>query len=123
MSKDTEREFFTLQTIRMDGKKIPPNEPIMLSDEKQIASLLEAKAITADPAGDDEAFKKVNINEADLDTLVSLPGLTEDMAAALIKSREREGGFNSLDQLMEVKGIGPGTVKRLRDVATVGDAE
>jgi len=49
----------------------------------------------------------INLNEADIDALKSLPGIGSKTAENIIALRISKGGFNSLDELMEVKGIGP----------------
>lgn len=48
----------------------------------------------------------VNINTADVAILTTLKGVGEKKAEAIIAWREANSGFESLDQLLEVKGIG-----------------
>lgn len=48
----------------------------------------------------------VNINTADMETLVTLKGVGPKKAEAIIAWRDANGGFKSVDQLLEVKGIG-----------------
>ena len=48
----------------------------------------------------------VDINKADSATLVTLPGIGEKTAAAIVKYRNDNGKFQSLDDLQQVKGIG-----------------
>ncbi|MBV6448264.1 helix-hairpin-helix domain-containing protein [Nitrosomonas sp.] len=38
---------------------------------------------------------------------------------AIIEYREKSGAFTSVDDLAKVSGIGPGTIKQLRDAVTV----
>jgi competence protein ComEA len=56
----------------------------------------------------------VNVNTATVEELQLLPGIGEARAQALVEARKRRGGFKSLEQLKEVKGIGDGSLIRLR---------
>jgi len=58
----------------------------------------------------------VNVNEADPDTLASsLRGVGPKTAAEIVRHREEHGAFESVDQLLEVKGIGEKTLERIRE--------
>jgi competence ComEA-like helix-hairpin-helix protein len=48
----------------------------------------------------------ININSADSQTLSRLPGIGIKTAEKIIELRLRKQGFNSVDELIEVKGIG-----------------
>lgn len=62
----------------------------------------------------------VNINTADLDELCELPGIGPVKAAAIILYRTEVDGFDSIEELENVKGIGPKTMDVLRVLITVG---
>jgi competence protein ComEA len=62
---------------------------------------------------------KVNVNTATLEELVLLPGIGESRARQLIETRKRRGGFKSVDELLEVKGIGDASLERLRPHVTI----
>lgn len=49
---------------------------------------------------------QVNINTADVDTLMTLKGVGAKKAEAIIAWRKANGKFTSAEQLMDVKGIG-----------------
>ncbi len=57
----------------------------------------------------------VNINTADADTLSTLKGIGAKKAEAIIAWREANGGFTSVEQLLEVKGIGVTILDANRD--------
>lgn len=48
----------------------------------------------------------VDINKADVETLALLKGIGEKKAKAIVDYRELNGEFNSVDDLLNVKGIG-----------------
>jgi competence protein ComEA helix-hairpin-helix repeat region len=65
-----------------------------------------------------EIFEKVNINTASFHELIILPGVGEKTADAIIEYREEYGAFMSVEELMEVSGIGEKKVEALRDMVT-----
>lgn len=67
-----------------------------------------------------EVAARVNINTADADTLSrELKGIGPSKARAIVDYREQQGVFVSVDELLEVKGIGLATLERIRDQLTV----
>ncbi len=63
----------------------------------------------------------VNVNTATLEELQLLPGIGEARARAVITARKQRGGFKSVDDLVEVKGIGATALERMRPhVSTQG---
>jgi competence protein ComEA len=67
------------------------------------------------------AFAAVNINTATKDELVSLKGIGDKKAQAIIDYRKKNGDFKSVDDLEKVEGIGPGTMKQIRSqLSTTG---
>lgn len=59
---------------------------------------------------------RVNINTADAATLADkLKGVGIRKAEAIVAMRQAKGKFSSLQQLDEVKGIGPGILEKNRD--------
>lgn len=51
-------------------------------------------------------IESVNINKADENTLATLKGIGIKKAQAIIEFRSRNGKFQSIDELLNVKGIG-----------------
>ncbi|MBO1254124.1 helix-hairpin-helix domain-containing protein [Alteromonas sp. 5E99-2] len=49
---------------------------------------------------------KVNINNADVSTLVALPGIGQSKAEAIVQYRQENGSFTQIEELKQVKGIG-----------------
>jgi len=61
----------------------------------------------------------VNINTADETTLESLPEVGPVTAQAIISWRSQHGGFSSVDQLLDVDGIGDATLAKLTPYVTI----
>lgn len=61
------------------------------------------------------AEQGININTADIAELTRLKGIGVKKAEAIIAWRTENGGFKSVDQLLEVKGIGEATLMLNRE--------
>ena len=66
---------------------------------------------------------RVNINTAGLEELITLPGIGEVRARAIIDDREQNGPFRYPEELTRVKGIGEGILSGLLDQITTGGQE
>lgn len=62
----------------------------------------------------------VDINTATAEQLDTLPGVGPSTAAAILEHRDRQGPFTSVDELLDVRGIGDAKLEALRDLVTVG---
>ena len=58
---------------------------------------------------------KIAINKASLEELITLPGIGEVKAQAIIDYRKEYGQFNSLEELKNVSGIGEATYEKIKD--------
>jgi competence protein ComEA len=54
----------------------------------------------------------ININTANVDELSKLKGIGKAKAAAIIEWRETNGKFSSLEDVDEVRGIGPALLEK-----------
>jgi competence protein ComEA len=79
----------------------------------------EPATVVSPVAGASPSPAIVNVNSADTVALESIPGIGPTRAAAIIAYREEVGGFVSVDQLLEVPGIGPATLGSIRSYVTV----
>lgn len=59
--------------------------------------------------------EKVNLNTADETVLGNLSGIGPSKARAIIAYREENGGFSSVEELMNVPGIKEGTFMKIKD--------
>lgn len=86
-----------------------------------LAALLLAVVIGQAPAvaQGDSLQGKVNVNSATLEELQLLPGIGESKARAIVQAREQRGTFESVEELLEVKGIGPASLEKLRPYLAV----
>ena len=61
----------------------------------------------------------INLNMAPATRLQALPGIGPMLAQRIVDYRQQIGTFRSVDQLLQVKGIGPVTFDRLKSQVTV----
>lgn len=64
---------------------------------------------------------KININTASAIELDKLPGIGAVRAADIISYREAHNGFQTIEQLKDIKGIGDVSFEKLKDLVTVGE--
>ena len=62
----------------------------------------------------------LDLNRATERQLQQLPGVGPARARAIVRLRDRRGGFTRIAQLLRVRGIGRATLRRLRPLLTVG---
>lgn len=61
----------------------------------------------------------ININTASKETLMTLNGIGESKAQAIIDYREEIGGFKSVDEITNISGIGEKTLEKIKDKISI----
>ena len=61
----------------------------------------------------------LDLNTADEHALLALPGIGPARARAILAFRASHGGFRSVSQLLNIKGIGRALLKELRPLVTI----
>lgn len=85
----------------------------LLEDEKKYTPQTESGKQGGDPLVSVESALSVNVNTADLKELQKLEGIGETYAQRIIDYRTEHGNFNSIEELLNIKGIGK---KRLEKI-------
>lgn len=95
------------------------NQAQLLSDGQQVyvPSREEIQNQNDEPAIMDNG--KVNINKASKEELMTLSGVGEAKADAIIRYREENGNFKSIEEIMEIEGIKEGVFRKIEDQITV----
>ncbi len=112
-STDANREAINLSQMVSDGQQII----IPLKEEGEIAK--------SSPSGSQVLRSTVmpstlvNINTANEKKLSELAGIGPITASNIIEYRQTHGSFQSIDELMNVKGIGISTFEEVKDLITI----
>ena len=103
MTEEAAREYLNQAAILADGQKIyvPTLEE---AEQEEVTSRTDGK---------------VNINTADAEELMSLSGVGEAKAEAIIRYREEAGGFRSIEEIMNIEGIKEGVFNKIKDKISV----
>lgn len=67
----------------------------------------------------DSVSNIVNINTASINELITLTGIGESKALAIIKYREDNGNFTKIEDIMNVSGIGEKAFEKIKDLITI----
>ena len=96
----------------------------VVADGEQVYAPAIGEAPPPPPSGGaatsgDPGSSAVNLNTADSAALETLPRIGPETAKKILDYRDEHGPFTSIDQLLEVPGIGQKTLDGLRDAAVV----
>jgi competence protein ComEA len=65
---------------------------------------------------------KVNVNTATAEQFAALPGVGLKLGARIVEYRQKAGSFKSVQELMNVRGIGEKNFTKLQPHLTTGEA-
>jgi competence ComEA-like helix-hairpin-helix protein len=105
----------------LDRRPAGTSEPPNLLQHEQVTPLKHDTA-SAEATQHGPLLAKLDLNEATSAQLQALPGIGEALAQRVIDRRHAKGRFQTVDDLLEVKGIGPKRLKQLRPLLTIGHA-
>ncbi len=77
--------------------------------------LLRPPLIDIDKAGPIRYRFSIDINKADWTELSVLPGISETYARRIVRFRDENGPFSSIEELTQVSGIGPKRLNAVRE--------
>ncbi len=93
-----------------------------LADQMQV--YVPHKGESAPPPSNGSApgapTEKININTASAEELDKLPGIGPSIAKAIVDYRTKNGPFNKVEDINDVKGIGDALFEKIKDQITVG---
>ncbi|MBR4515523.1 MAG: helix-hairpin-helix domain-containing protein [Lachnospiraceae bacterium] len=110
------QSFVNLAERVKDGEKIYiPTEDELEAGKLPVDSDFDTDAGTSAEA--DSGL--INLNTADKNQLMTLPGIGEAKADSIIAYRDGHGGFKSPEEILEVQGIKDGIYNKIKDKVTV----
>jgi competence protein ComEA len=103
-------DYMNLAQKLEDGMVIYVPVADEVNDKQDVSSFVSIPTVSASTP----SSGKVNINTASAAELQSLPGVGPSRAEAIIAYREENGGFTSIEEMMNISGIGPKTYEKLK---------
>ena len=95
---------------------VPPRESIF--KEASGPQVMTVSASGANSGGN-EAFFTISLNTATQADLERIPGVGAVTALRILSYRDKNGGFRTVDELLNVKGIGPKKMQKIRPYITI----
>lgn len=86
-----------------------------IENDACIDNVIDNKPDNSNDIDDYTSNNKISLNNATIDELMILPGIGEAKAKAIIAYREENGGFKTIEELLEVSGIGESTFNKIKD--------
>ena len=101
------------------GIPLGKREPLTFAcGEKNVEMQADASA-TSTQSDTSYSDGKVNINTAGLEELMTLKGVGESRARAIIEYREQQGAFETPEDIMNISGIKEGVFSKIKDQIAV----
>lgn len=127
-TEDADRDYINLAMALADGMQInvPTGEETKAlgKDITDVIVLAQADSGSSTPSegadsGSSGPSGAVNINTADEKQLMTISGIGQTRAQAIIAYRNEHGSFSSTQDIKNVSGIGDATYEKLKDQITV----
>ena len=87
------------------SEKLSDEQRIYVPTNDEVALLVEGE----------NADKRININTASKERLMELKGIGETRAETIIRFREEHGDFKTIEEIMNVSGIGPSSFEKIKE--------
>jgi competence protein ComEA len=87
------------------------------------AAVPVSAAPSAAPKAAASEARPIDINTADGAALETVPGIGKSLSQRILAFREKNGAFQSVDDLLKVPGIGEKSIQKLRPYLTVAKAK
>lgn len=119
-SGEADEQWLNQAELLQDGQRLyvyTREETLQMVREG--AALEQGSAGTDTAANPEDASGKININTADRETLMGLPGIGEAKADAVIQYRSEHGNFASIEEIQNISGIKSAVFSKIKDMITV----
>lgn len=112
LSSEAAGDYINQASVVEDGQRIyiPTKKEI---EENEELALFQEESSASKTTG------LVNLNKADAEELMSLPGIGKAKASSIIEYRDNNGKFTVIEDLMKVPGIKEGLYSQVADRITV----
>jgi competence protein ComEA len=90
---------------------------IPTTEEAQLLREYDSSAAEDDEGSQSDG--RIDLNTADKQALMTLPGIGESKADRILEYRQTHGRFGSTEEVMNVSGIGSGVYEKIREYIKV----
>jgi competence protein ComEA len=110
-------DYWNQARLLVDGEMIyvPTTEEV----EEIQWNGLDSSTNQTEATGADNTSGKININTASKEQLMEIPGIGEAKAKAIINYRETNGGFTSIEEVMNIEGVKEGVFSKMKEYIVV----
>jgi len=118
LSNDAAGDYINQAQVVSDGQRI------YIPTKEEVKEITDREYIEGDKSNQENLPDKpelININEADEEKLMSLPGVGQAKADSIVKYRKTKGDFNTTEELMNVPGIKEGLFSQISSYITVNE--
>lgn len=114
MREDAQSDIFNLAQEVSDGQQI---RIPYIGEEAQAAQADQRE----DQSSKDNSSQpsKVNLNTANVQQLMTIPGIGQAKANSIVKYRQERGSFSSVEEIMQIEGIKQGVFEKIKDYICV----
>ena len=107
--------------LREDADEKCLNQAELLHDGQQITVYTEDEAAAGLPESLDGTGSegKINLNTAGKEQLMTLPGIGETKAEAILDYREKQGNFSDIEEVKNIEGIKEKVFEKIKDLIEV----
>lgn len=117
--KMMEEEKKRMERYYPASESVADNQPVKLPADTVTADTVGSIESDQGDSPSQEDITAININTADEETLQELPGVGPVYSRRIVAYREEHDGFNSVEELIEIKGIGEKTLEKLKPLVAI----
>jgi comEA protein len=86
--------------------------PIEVNESQNVITTSPVKPVLQSPEAETR-FVRISLNQSGANELKTLPGIGPVMANRIVEYRKQNGSFQSIEEVIHVKGIGESTFKKM----------
>lgn len=120
LTPDSAGDYINQAQLVMDGQRIyiPTKEEVKNRDAEELIRDNDSQN-SIETQVTDTTNHLININEAELNDLMKLPGVGQAKAQSIIEYRNTKGKFQKVEDLMKIKGIKEGLFQKIASLITI----
>ena len=107
------------QELLNQAEVVSDGERIYVPDQEEAEAFQNGTGGLETGVTDGSEKGKININTAGKEELMTLTGIGEAKAESILRYREENGKFGSIEELMQVEGIKEGVFNKIKDDITI----